>query len=163
MKIHQVPPCKCIYICIWSIWTLTRHSGQDACLRSQLSMHRTWNTCWHWGRALTNCCTPKSWYINLPWHQYKTMSWYSLCIKKADGMQHVEITLTWRQTEQQLLSVSWSQLLAALNLIFGILSIKSLDMPPVLPVSKRSLLSMNGVLSRLICMAQINGSNLVLA
>jgi len=41
-------------------------------------------------------------------------------------------------------------LLAALNLIFGILSIKSLDMPPVLPVSKRSLLSMNGVLIRLI-------------
>jgi hypothetical protein len=75
-------------------------------------------------------------------------------VLQIDGTQHVEITLTWRQTEQQLLSISWLRLLAATNLIFGILSISSLGMPPVLPVSKRSLLSMNGVLIRLICTTQ---------
>lgn len=57
---------------------------------------------------------------------------------------------SWRQTEQQLLSVSWSELVESLNQIVGILLIRSLDIPPVLPVSKRSLLSMNGVLSKLI-------------
>jgi hypothetical protein len=72
----------------------------------------------------------------------------------TDRVQHVKTKLTCRQTEQQLLSVSLSQLLAALNLIFGILSIRALDMPPVLPVSKRSLLSMNGVLIRLIYITQ---------
>lgn len=145
------------YICIWSICTPALHSGHDACLKSQLSMHRAWNVCWQWGRTRTNCDAPKSWQSEVMVRQYKKL----ICLASVVRMQHSRFTLTWRQTAQQL-SVSWSGLVAALNVVFGILLIRSLDMPPVFPVSKRSLLSMNGVLSRLICIRENNESDLEL-
>lgn len=84
---------------VHSIQRCLLHKGQEACLRSHLSMHGRWNIWWHCGKLLTVSPTWKSCFVTTTPQFINYLSINCHLIETSRTFQHMYPFLLWKKVD----------------------------------------------------------------